>query len=88
MYIGVLFSFTPTVNFSCLYLGLCVQFAAYLLGIGAPVHGIDLGKVTPQRFSGFHLNPPDHGQPRRCFLQRGVLHRLPSRLQSSQHTTG
>lgn len=53
----------------------------YLLGIGTPVHGIDLGKVTPECFPGFHLNPTNHGQARYCLLQCRILHPLPSRLQ-------
>lgn len=48
------------------------------------MHGVDLGQVTSQRFSGLHLNAADHSQPRRRFLQRGVLHRLPGCLQSSR----
>lgn len=32
---------------------------AILPGIGAPVHGIDLGQMSPQRSSCTHLDSPD-----------------------------
>lgn len=51
-----------------------------LLGVRAPVHGVDLGEVASQCFPGLHLDAAHHADPRRCLLQGGVLHCLTSGL--------
>lgn len=54
----------------------------YLRGVSAPVHGVDLGEVTPQCFPGLHLDSAHDSDSGCGFLQSCVLHCLACRLQS------
>lgn len=60
---------------ACLYVCVCMVYVC-LLGVSAPVHGIDLGQVTPQRLPGLQLDTPHQRRPSNRLLQGGVLHYL------------
>lgn len=75
---------TPWLRNEQAFLSICVHVAVHLLGLCTPVHRIDLGEVTPQRFPGFHLDAAHHGDPCRRLLQRCVLHGLPGGLRGKR----
>ena len=61
--------------FVCVCVLLCMVYVC-LLGVSAPVHGIDLGQVTPQRLPGLQLDTSHKRRPGNRLLQGGVLHNL------------